>query len=582
MIHPLVYRARTVLLALLACSPAFLTLRLVSRYGVDLPVADDWTLVPFLLKAHQHSLSFFDFFVQHNEHRYVFPKLLLLVLTPLTSGSIKAEMFCSVILALLASGGVWYLLCRTVETSLDKKLLLLCLVNLLLFSPVQAGNWTWGCQFVLFLVNVWLVAGIAVAVSPLSLRGKFLSCIVIAVVATFTFGGGVVMWVVIFPVALLYENRVSLIQRCWWLATWLLACAVTMTGYFFHYVKPSVHPPLAASHKPIDYFRYISTFLGAHLSKAAPDESIIFPAILGTILMVGYLVGTLWTIRSRDVGFERKMLPWLGIGAYALTNAALAAVTRIGFGVNQGLDSRYTTFSLYISISVIGMFAVVATKIQSEAKVDSAVTIHLKWLTAVSLTVLLGAHLYASAWGINLFKAVQRHRLHGKAAFLFTNVLDSEPAHTSYLLVDAAGARAWANNLNRAGFIHPPLIQTPELSKLDSRPQPAGFLESVSSEGQTGRAFGWAMIPKGNRPADAVLLAYDDPTRGAVAFALTVPVTPRAEVVQALHDYRFGLSGWSCEFERSKVPPGDHRITAWAFDAEKNVLYPLSTPKMIH
>jgi hypothetical protein len=583
MIHPLVYRARTVLFALLACSPAFLTLRLISRYGVDLPVADDWTLVPFLLKAHQHSLSVFDFFTQHNEHRYVFPKLLLLVLTPLTSGSVKAEMFCSGVLAILASAGVWYLLCRTVQTSVDKRLLLLGLANLLLFSPVQAGNWTWGCQFVLFLVNVWLVAGIAVAVSPLSLRAKFVGCLVIAVGATFTFGGGAVMWVIIFPVALLYESRARVMQRYWWLAGWLFAGAVTMSGYFFHYVKPSVHPPLAASHKPIAYFRYISTFLGAHLSKAAPDESTVFPAILGTLLMVGYFVGTVWTIRSRDATFKRNMLPWLGIGAYALTNATLAAVTRIGFGVNQGLDSRYTTFSLYMSISVIGMFVLVATKIQSEAKVGSTVTIHLNWLTAISLTVLLTGHLYASAWGISLFKAVQKHRLHGKAAFLLTNVLDSESAHLSYLLVDAAGARELGNDLNRAGFIHPPLIQTPELSKLDSRPQLAGFLESVSSEGQTCRASGWAMIPKGYRPADAVLLAYDDPTRGPIAVALTVPITPRPEVVQVLHnDYRVGLSGWSCEFERAKVPPGDHRITAWAFDAEKTVLYPLSTAKTIH
>ena len=152
----------------------------------------------------------------------------------------------------------------------------------------------------------------------------------------------------------------------------------------------------------------------------------------------------------------------------------------------------------------------------------------------------------------------------------------------SYLLVDAAGARELGNNLNRAGFIHPPLIQTPELSKLDSRPQLGGFLESLTAEDRTCKASGWAMIPKEFRPADAVLLAYDDPTRGPIAFALTVPTTPRADVVQVLHDYAFGLTGWSCEFERSKVPLGNHRITAWAFDAEKTILYPLSNPKTIH
>ena len=36
---------------------------------------------------------------------------------------------------------------------------------------------------------------------------------------------------------------------------------------------------------------------------------------------------------------------------------ALAAATRIGFGVTQALDSRYTSFSLYLSIAVIALFA---------------------------------------------------------------------------------------------------------------------------------------------------------------------------------------------------------------------------------
>jgi hypothetical protein len=191
-------------------------------------------------------------------------------------------------------------------------------------------------------------------------------------------------------------------------------------------------------------------------------------------------------------------------------------------------------------------------------------------------------NLYASAWGIKVMKAIQQQRLHGKAALLFTNVFETESAHQAYIGVSAGGAREAGNSINRLGFIHPPLVQSPELSKLDSRPQLAGFLERVSSEGQVGRASGWAMIPKAYRPADAVLLAYDDPTRGPIAFALTVPTTPRPDVVQVSQDSRVELSGWSCEFERSKVPAGDHSITAWAFDADKILLYPLIQTQTIH
>lgn len=89
------------------------------------------------------------------------------------------------------------------------------------------------------------------------------------------------------------------------------------------------------------------------------------------------------------------------------------------------------------------------------------------------------------------------------------------------------------------------------------------------------------MIPKGHRPADAVLLAYDDPVKGPTAFTIASPTKSRPEVGEALHDARYEYSGWSCEFQRSKVPEGAHRITAWAFDAEKMIIYPLITPQRL-
>jgi hypothetical protein len=90
-------------------------------------------------------------------------------------------------------------------------------------------------------------------------------------------------------------------------------------------------------------------------------------------------------------------------------------------------------------------------------------------------------------------------------------------------------------------------------------------------------ASGWAVIPKGLRPADAVLLTYDDSVKGPVAFAVAAPSTPRPEVVDALHDARYEYSGWLCKFRRSTVPAGDQLITAWSLDADKMVVRPLIT-----
>lgn len=584
--RPLVRWGRTALLVFLALCPALFIGRLIARYGVDVPFADEWTWIPFLAGAHQHTLTLVDFFSQHNEHRYFFPKLVLLVLAPLTSGNTKGAMFFSLAITLLTSGGLWYFLCRTVRTSVNKRLLLFGVLNLVLFSPVQAENWTWGYQFVLFFTNLLFVAGVAVAVSRLSRPAKFGLCFAIAVLATFSFGGGIVLWPLTFPLALLVEPALGKRAKFFWCAGWLCAAVAAVALYFFHYTKPAHHPPLLASSHPGDYFLYVTTFLGGHLAKAERTESILVGAENGTLLLLLYLGGLFWTVCSRDADFRKKMLPWLALGGSAIFNALLAAATRIGFGVSQGLDSRYTTFSLFITLSIIGMFAV-ATTTWGKGEVNRPAFglgwLGIAWLLTACPTLLLIGYLNASWWGIGSMWQTRNYRLHGKAALLFTNVLDDAgEIHSRYLIANATQTRPWANMANTLGFMHPRLFEGPELSRISQRPQSAGFFENLSAK-EEGRweATGWAMIPKGFRPADAVLLAYDDPTKGKTAFAIAAPMAPRSWVVDALHDARYEYSGWSCDFDRSKIPPGNQAITAWAFDAEKTLLYPLGTPQIL-
>src|SRR5207248_3474949 len=162
------------------------------------------------------------------------------------------------------------------------------------------------------------------------------------------------------------------------------------------------------------------------------------------------------------------------------------------------------------------------------------------------------------------------------------NVLDAGPVYSRYLIANAAQTGPWANMANSLGFIHPPLFQSPQLSKLNHRPQMAGFFDSLTAK-QEGmwEASGWAIIPKAFRPADAVVLAYEDLTLGTMAFAIAAPISSRSYVAETLHDARYEYSGWSCQFQRAKVPAGEHRITAWAFDAEQMVIYSLIGPQTL-
>lgn len=131
----------------------------------DVPYAHEFTLAPFLVKAHHHAVTWSDLFRQHNEQRYFFSRVVIIAFAWLAQGNLRAEMFISVFLTLLVSVNLWLLVRKTILSSVGQSLVILFLFNLLLFSPVQAENWTWGFQFPLFLCNYLFSCGLPQEIS---------------------------------------------------------------------------------------------------------------------------------------------------------------------------------------------------------------------------------------------------------------------------------------------------------------------------------------------------------------------------------------------------------------------------------
>ena len=69
-------RERSVIrsLFLAALLPAIFIVICVAKYGVNVPYGDEWLMIPFLAKDHDHQLAWADLYQQHNEHRIVIPK----------------------------------------------------------------------------------------------------------------------------------------------------------------------------------------------------------------------------------------------------------------------------------------------------------------------------------------------------------------------------------------------------------------------------------------------------------------------------------------------------------------------------
>jgi hypothetical protein len=139
---------------LLLATPALVILLLISIYAVNVPYWDQWDEVPRLIeKMNSGTLGLPDFFAQHNEHRIVFPRLIMFGLALLTRWNIKVELVASWILACISAYNLWRLCRVTGFFGSTADFWLLFAANVLLFTPLQSENWLWGFQIGFFFAG---------------------------------------------------------------------------------------------------------------------------------------------------------------------------------------------------------------------------------------------------------------------------------------------------------------------------------------------------------------------------------------------------------------------------------------------
>ncbi len=566
------------LLLLSALAPSAFIVYLVTRYGVDIPFADEWTYAPLLLKAHDHALTLGDLFAQHNEHRLVFPKLLLIVIASLAGGNLRAQMFFSIALVAGTAFNLCWILRRTFASVPAKLLCVVTLMNLLLFSPVQAENWAWGFQFCLFLINYLLTSAICIASSKLSVAKKFLLCGVIAFVASFSFGNGILLWAVTFPIALVGLDKTAQRRTFPWLCAWIIAALATIGLYLLHYTKPAHHPPIAASRHVMDYYSYIAGFLGAPLSRPGRAESLIIPVSLGTLLLIIYVAAVAYALVSRRAEVRKTFAPWFALGGFALLSACLAAITRIGFGTTQALDSRYTSFGMLLAIAVIAILAIGAPMVRSASTGRSRLVDAVGRIGAACLALFAIMFFISASWGTQQIRSIQRMRLWGKAALHFANVLNDQRVFATYLGGNAVDVLRYAKMENSIGFLHPELVKSSRISDLatvHTDGPAAGFMDRLSPSAGSCVVSGWAVLPRKCRVADCVVVSAKSKATAEFAFGVSDEVADRPDAAKLLNRAGLLRCGWRVHFNRSTIPAGEHQITAWAVDANSGCLYQL-------
>jgi hypothetical protein len=570
----------------MAIFPVFLLVPLLVQNAINLPFMDQWdTPVNALLKIADRTFSFSDLIAQANESRPLFPRLLFLGVAFLTNWDIRYEYVVIFLVACLISYQIYRLSWLTIRGSEYRRLFLILLANLLIFSPVQSDNWLWGIQVITFIPIACITAGLVASYASFEIKLKTLILMGLCTVSTYSYANGMLSWFIVFPSAIFIsqtaQNRNPKTQL-WLIVGGGVGCLSNLVVYFHNYFRPSLSPSFSeALAHPLVAFNFFLLFLGSPLNSRGielePAQTIGLVLLLLFSCVLFYL---LW--HRKDGSLLRDSVPWVAIGVYACASGLITAAGRVGFGLETALVSRYTTFSLYLVVSLVYLLAIVADSIiQTHAiqETKKARIVRDVLVFLIASLVVLHAPVYLSH--AKIISQSYRYRLYAKACVLFINFVDEKPTIEAVLYPSYNLVKPKINRLSQIHLLKPTLVESSDVSLLEEKQKSSssdsyGFLDSIIPINEAEILIsGWAIFPDRRQPADAVVLAYETPNSQPKAFAIAPVIDKSPDVAEKFKNEGYQNVRWSKTLALNQLPKGDIKVSAWAFDTETKRVFRL-------
>lgn len=343
----------------------------LSQFGFTFPYWDEILVAPLIAKAKTGTLGLADLWAQQNEHRLLFPRLVMIAVGLLARWNGALILASSVICGLGAFLVLCFLALRPLSTApgAPRPWWTIPAFAVLVFSWTQMENWVWGLELMFFMCNFAMLGGIAALCARKPSWGSFAAAIALGAVASYSFANGLLYWFAALP-ALALPAGLSREKRLLRLLLWILAAGLVIQSYLIGYHKPGVSPDLATVLRdPLAYLGYFLLYLGSPISAffATPPwhggTAIntaawqFLPGLAGLTLFAAVLWRAARAHRAAWNAYA-GYLPWLCIAAFALGSALITAWGRAGFGLGQALSSRYITTSMLFWCALIGIIAV--------------------------------------------------------------------------------------------------------------------------------------------------------------------------------------------------------------------------------
>ena len=302
-----------------------------------LPQGDEWVSLAVFRSVMTGRTVVADMLGQHNEHRILFPRLVLFSDYLVAGGSGRLDLVAIFVTQALTCGLFLHLLAGGATRS-PGRVAVGAVVVLLLASLRQSENFTWGfqVQFVgVFaagsLAASLFAAAIGAARAGRAAGGRAALALAVAGIATFSMSNGLLVAPVLLALAVLGRapRRMTIAAA---LATLGLAAAF-FDGYE---VLGSGSLRATLADDPLRIPAYAAAYLGNLLD---PDMGACL--LLGSAGLAWAALAALATATGRDRDPTRLAL--LGIMLFTSGSAALTALGRSGDGLGSAMASRYAT-----------------------------------------------------------------------------------------------------------------------------------------------------------------------------------------------------------------------------------------------
>lgn len=368
-----IHRA-VVLIAVLI--PAAATAAVIVNYGVNFPYADEWELVPYLAAVKDGSLTLDLLQAQHNEHRMLFPRLVMLALASVTGWDIRSELWTNHLLAFATVAVLLRMLWPSLRMMAPwAQGLIALLVSASVFSLAQKGNWLWGWQVQWYLALFGIVLSVHALVRALDLAGprqvwpRLVVAMAAVLLAQYSLASGVLLWPLGAVMILLHPRP----GRWPILAGWLAAGAVA-TAVYFHDWQPTIVPGVPGKLEMLGrldlLLRFVLVSIGGLLGGSQVQKTLV-----GGLLVLLLAAASLRLLTS---AWDRRAewLPWILLSAFVGISGFATALGRlpsiepdgsVALLVGNGAASRYITISLLFTVAVIGLWTVLLARLPNRA-----------------------------------------------------------------------------------------------------------------------------------------------------------------------------------------------------------------------